>query len=463
LCDTFMRVMGDVVTNTPKLTADNIDDISDKTMAAMGVLKTLGTLVLNLEGSPEVVFSLEAVVYPVIRFVLEQHVVDLYDEAFEILDCCLFAVKTVSPNAWGLFGAIYECFKSDGIDFIEEMLPSLDNYVSYGMDVIAATSELQARLFDVVETVMKSDRVGEGDRTCACKLAEAIMLHGRGKVDGMIPGFLGLAAAYLLADDAIKTAQFRVHVLEIVLNALYYNPAIALGVLEQYQWTDGVFTRLLQSVDRFTRVHDKKLLILGLTAILGVPAAQLPPSLQGGLSQLFAGVLQSFQSLGKAIEAREALEKMYEGDDLDGDFDGASNDFEWDGGSDIDADDGVFADDDDADEAHGQSLRDLAGRAAAALGSAAGDIGEFELGSGDDDDDDDEEDDDFDAALEEEYALESPIEQINLYIHLQDKLAEVQSTNGAVYDAIFGSLNAESTQLVQALMDEATAQRAQQA
>ncbi|KAJ1730561.1 Nonsense-mediated mRNA decay protein 5 [Coemansia biformis] len=455
LCDTFMRVMGDVVTNAPELTADNIDDISDKTMAALGVLKTLGTLILNLESTPEVVFSLEGIVYPVIRFVLEQHVVDLYDEAFEILDCCLFAVKTVSPNAWSLFGAIYDCFKSDGIDFIEEMLPSLDNYVSYGMDVVAANSDMQARLYDVVETVMKSDRVGESDRICACKLAEAIMLHGRGRVDGMIPGFLSLAAAYLLVDDAIKTAQFRVHVLEIVLNALYYNPAITLSVLEQYQWTEGVFTRLLQSVDKFARVHDKKLLILGLTSILTVPAAQLPASLQSGLPQVFAGVLQSFQSLGKAMEAREAFE-MYEGDEFDDDD--AANDFEWDGGSDDDLEAADFLDDDEADEAHGQRLKGLAGRAAAALGE--GRIGDFELGSGDDDEDDDE---DFDAALEEEYALESPIEQINLYIHLQDKLAEVQSANAAVYEAILGNLSAENTQLVHALMDEATAQRAQQA
>ncbi|KAJ2780855.1 Nonsense-mediated mRNA decay protein 5 [Coemansia javaensis] len=457
LCDTFMRVMGDVVSNAPELTADNLDDVSDKTMAALGVLKTLGTLIVNLEGSPEVVFRLEEIVYPVIRFVLEQHVVDLYDEAFEILDCCLFAVKAVSPGAWSLFGAIYQCFKDDGIDFIEEMLPSLDNYVSYGMDVVATNSDLQARLFDVVEAVMKSDRVGEGDRVCACKLAETIMLHGRGRVDGMIPGFISLAAAYLLAEDAIKTASFRVYVLEMVLNALYYNPALALGVLEQYQWTEGVFTRIVQSTEKFTRVHDKKLLILGLTAVLGVPAGQLPPALQSGLPQLFGAVLQTFQSLGKAIEAREAFEKMYEGDEFD--ENNLDNEFEWDGGSEDDLDAAGFADDDEADEAHGEHLKGLAVRAAAALGE--GGIGEFELGSDDDDDDDD--DDDFDGDLEEELALESPIDQINPYIHLQDKLAEVQSTNTAVYDVIFRSLSTENTQLVHALMEEANKQRSAQA
>ncbi|KAJ2547796.1 Nonsense-mediated mRNA decay protein 5, partial [Coemansia sp. RSA 1933] len=286
LCDTFMRVMGDTVINSQDMARVDIDDISDKTMAAAGVLKTLATLVLNLENSPEVVYRLEEVVFPVVRYVLDQRLIDLYDEVFEILDCCLFSVKAVSQNSWNLFGTIYDCFKNDGIDFIEEMLPSLDNYVSYGTDVVASNSDVQARLFDIIETVMKSDRVGEADRVCACKLAEAIMLHGRGKVDGMIPGFISLAAAYLLVDDAIQTSSFRVYALEVILNALHYNPVITLNVLEQYKWTEGIFVLLLQNSGKFTRVHDKKLFILGLTAVLSVPSKQLPGNMLGGMGQL---------------------------------------------------------------------------------------------------------------------------------------------------------------------------------
>ncbi|KAJ1857110.1 Nonsense-mediated mRNA decay protein 5 [Coemansia sp. RSA 1822] len=447
LRDTFMRIMGDVVSNQPELNSTNIEDISDKTMAAMGVLKTMGTLVLNLENSPEVVYRLEEVVFPIAQFVLEQRVVDLYDEVFEILDCCLFAVKAVSPNAWNLFGAIYACFKNDGVDFIEEMLPLLDNYVTYGMDTVATNSDLQERLFDMIESVMKSDRVGENECICACKLAETIMLHGRGKVDGMIPGFISLAAAYLLVGDAIKTTPFLVHALEIVLNALHYNPVITLNVLEQYQWTEGIFTRLVQSTSKFSRVHDKKLLIFGFTAVLNIPAAQLPPSLQNGLPQLFEAVLHVFQSLGKAIEARDALERMYEGDDDDEAF---NNEFEWDGAEDeLDAGDD-FEDVDDADEMQSAFLKELAGQAAKALGS---DEDEAELNSDDDDDDD------FGSPLDEEYTLESPLDEIDAYIHLQDKLAEMQHSNAAVYDAIVQNLSQENTQFVQSLMEEANRQR----
>ncbi|KAJ1951935.1 Nonsense-mediated mRNA decay protein 5 [Linderina pennispora] len=443
LCDTFMRIMGDITVNTPDISTVDIDDISDKTMAAMGVLKTLGTLVLNLESSADVVFKLEEVIFPIVRFVLDQRLVDLYDEVYEILDCCTFAVKTISPNAWSLFDVIYTTFKNDSSDFIEEMLPSLDNFVSYGMDVVSTNSEVQSRLFDIIETVMKSERAGESERICACKLAEAIMLNGRGKVDGMIPGLISLAAAYLLVNDAIQTRGFLVYTLEVILNALYYNPVITLSVLEQFQWTSGIFTRLVQSIDKFTRVNDKKLVVLGLTSLLSVPADQLPASLQAGLPQVFEGILQTFHTLGEAVEARDALERMYDGtgDDFDGDY-------EWDGVQDELVDDDLA--EDDADELQQEYLRQLAGRAGEALGEGA--EGEF--------DDDDE--DDYDEALEEELAFESPLDAVKPHVWLQDKLAEMQSSNPATYNVIVQSLNPEKSQFLQTLMDEAIKQRSEQ-
>ncbi|KAJ2722037.1 Nonsense-mediated mRNA decay protein 5 [Coemansia sp. Benny D115] len=451
LCDTFTRVMEDVnSTITGSEVPGDIDEMTDKTMAAMGVLKTIGTLVLNLESSPEVVYKLEEVVFPVIRHVLDQRMVDLYDEVYEILDCCMYAVKAVSPNAWNLFTAIYQSFKSDGIDFIEEMLPSLDNYVTFGMDVVGTNNNVQAHLFDIIETVMKSDRVGESDRICACKLAQAIMLHGRGKVDGMIPGLISLAAAYLLVNDAIETPAFLVYALEVILNALHYNPVIALNVLEHNGWTEGLFTRLMQSVGKFARVNDKKLLILGLTSVMSVPVNQLPPSLQSGLPQLFDGVLQTFRSLSTAIEARDAMERMYEG--ADSDDDSLDGEFEWDGGEEEDLDNLPQGDDDDVDDLENEYLKQLSSQAAKAL-------------DGEDDEDDDGgfgSDDDLDGELEEEFSLETPLDHINAYVYLQEKLNEMQSTNTAAYNVVVQSLNPESTQFLQSLFEEANKQRAEE-
>ena len=79
---------------------------------------------------------------------------------------------------WGVFELIYQAFKNSGIDFMDgsviffmsvlafwlisvtkelfaslEMLPALDNYISYGRDVFVANENIQRMMFDIVETV----------------------------------------------------------------------------------------------------------------------------------------------------------------------------------------------------------------------------------------------------------------------------------------------------------------------
>lgn len=182
LRDTFMRIMEELA-QTHRDANEDIDESSDKTMAAMGVLKTIGTLILSLDSSPDILEQLEHVLLPVITFTLENRILDLYDEIFEIIDSCTFSAKRVNPTMWNAFEIIYKAFKDSGIHFFNEMLPALDNFVSYGKDVFSSNDQVKQMLFDMIETVMKSDDVGEQEKICACKLMESVLLHCRGAVD----------------------------------------------------------------------------------------------------------------------------------------------------------------------------------------------------------------------------------------------------------------------------------------
>lgn len=192
LRDTFLRIMEELA-QTYQNNSDeddnfdgDVDEASDKTMAAMGVLKTIGTLILSLESTPDILQQLENALLPVITYTLEKRIIDLYDEIFEIIDSCTFSSKRVTPTMWGVFELIYRAFKDSGIDFMNEMLPALDNFVSYGKDVFVANDQVKQMMFDIIETVMKSDHLGENDRVCACKLMESILLNCRGGVDVVI-------------------------------------------------------------------------------------------------------------------------------------------------------------------------------------------------------------------------------------------------------------------------------------
>ncbi|KAI9492090.1 armadillo-type protein [Zychaea mexicana] len=435
LRDTFLRIMEELAQANQQATGEDgsfngdVDEMSDKTMAAMGVLKTIGTLILSLESTPDILQQLEEALLPVITYTLENNVLDLYDEIFEIIDSCTFSAKRVTPTMWGVFELIYKAFKDSGIDYMDEMLPPLDNYISYGRDVFVSNENIQRMTFDIIDTVMKSDRLGEHDRVCACKLMESVLLNCRGQVDGYIAPFLNLAFQYIFT-NSMKTNEFRVHCLEVVINCLYYNPGLTLRMLEENQWTQGFFTMWFNNLEKFSRVHDKKLVIVALCSLLELPADHIPASLQAGWSQVLAGVLNVFKTLPKAMENREQMEKLY-GDGFDDDeFDGESG---IDGGS-VDDEEDDNGDEDVVDEDN-EYLEYLAQQ-------AANHSSESEF-------------DDFDEEIEEELLFESPLDEIDPYVRFGDVFKSLQQGNPASYSLLTKDLDTEQQNFIMSIISTA--------
>jgi hypothetical protein len=63
------------------------------------------------------------------------------------------------------------------------VLLSLDNFVSYGSNVVETRPDYQGMLLDVYQTSITSQQLSENDRVNGCKLAESILLNLRGSVD----------------------------------------------------------------------------------------------------------------------------------------------------------------------------------------------------------------------------------------------------------------------------------------
>lgn len=65
------------------------------------------------------------------------------------------------------------------------MLPALDNFVSYGTDVIRGNEEYKKMLVDIYTSSISAEHLGENDRVTGSKLAESILLNLRGSVDNV--------------------------------------------------------------------------------------------------------------------------------------------------------------------------------------------------------------------------------------------------------------------------------------
>ncbi|KAG9315992.1 armadillo-type protein [Chiua virens] len=293
LCESYLRLAKEGLAQASETSVDSVDidtmldSDEDKVYGAMGVAKTISTIVSSVESNQEILRQVQEVVIPIIRFTLENKLIDLFDNMYELMDTLTFKLASISPNMWPIFELTYTLFKSDAVDFLDEMLPSLDNILSYGAAVFKARPDYRE------------------------KLAESILLNLAGHVDDHLQSFIKIAIDNI---DGGNTYAFKLTNLIVLVNAIFYNPAAALHLMESYKPGSArlFFDRWFAAINtesKLPRVHDKKLSLLALSKLMEIDGAMIPASLQEGWYGIVAGALVIFKSLPQAISKRKALEQ----------------------------------------------------------------------------------------------------------------------------------------------------------
>ncbi|KAH7029444.1 importin-7 [Microdochium trichocladiopsis] len=446
LRDTYLRIVRELVEKNDARAGDDGDYgdyLDDKSITALGVLQTIGTLILTLESTPDVLLHIESVLMPVIQITLQNKLYDLYNEVFEIIDSCTFAAKAISPTMWQAFELIHATFKSGAELYLEDMLPALDNFVQYGAGALAQKPEYVQALYGMVEDMFSDPKVGGVDRICACKLAEAMMLSLRGSIDQQVTGFISMAMMVLNGSD-VKVKSYKIHLLEMVINAIYYNPILALQVLESKQWTNKFFSLWFGSMDSFSRVHDKKLCIVAIVSLLNLSPDQIPASVSTGWPRLLQGITTLFKTLPSAMKNREEALK----DDFS--FDPSSYDYEdedeWDG------DEANWAAEEGGDEA--TEGRDESTAYLEFLNEEAAKFSQIENTYREADDSDDE-------LGEDSVLLESPLDRVEPYQLFRGVLMKMQQENPQFYQGLASHLSADEQAVVQHAVGQAETVAAQ--
>ncbi|KAJ5804964.1 hypothetical protein N7474_010851 [Penicillium riverlandense] len=435
LRDTYMRIVGELLEKNSNKNGEEDtygDFLDDKSITALGVLQTIGTLILTLESTPDVLLHLETVLMPVISITLENKLYDLYNEVFEIIDSCTFASKSISPTMWQAFELIHKTFKAGAELYLEDMLPALDNFIAYGSEMLVQNPAYLNAVVSMVEDIFTDEKVGGVDRICGCKLAETLMLNLRGHIDQYIHIFITLAMRVIDSGEA-RTKSYRIHLMEMVINAIYYNPVLSLQILEANGLTNKFFSAWFSNIDNFRRVHDKKLSIAAISSLLTLPADSVPESVQQGWPRLLQGVTRLFQTLPAALKQREDATRESDFTLEDDDEDDEDND--WDGE--------VEWNEDEAEEAVDGDVADESAAYLEFLNQEAAKFGSF----ADDDDDD----------LDEESLLETPLDKVEPYGMFKHVLLNLQQEQPQLYENLTKVLGPEEQQVIQAVFHEADA------
>ncbi|KAK7203628.1 putative nonsense-mediated mRNA decay protein [Myxozyma melibiosi] len=438
LRDQFLRILSEIIekqnVDPDQYEEADLSDFDEKIMAALGIINTLGTLLLSLDNSPELVIQIEHAITPVVSAVLESKEMDMYGEIFELIDSSSYCLKRITPNLWGLFGLIHSSFK-DSVDYFDELLPALENYVTYGAEEMKTNPNYVAAMVDIVNTVFLSDdRLGVNDRTDACRLIQTLLLHIKEGMNSYLPFFIGLAMDRLgrIANDSdLKNKTYFVSLLEVVINCIYCNPVLTFSYLEESGQTANFFNLWFSNIASLSRVHDKRLSAMAILSILVLPEASVPESIRPGLPQLLHGLLQILQSLPAALEKREKLTKEFEGEGLNNFYDYSNlNTGDWDD-----------EDDDEATEENGtDEYVNFLSKEALRLQQKQNEFVEEEEYE--------------DEPLEEETLYESPLDRINVYIVFRDVFLSLQQ-DPAKNEVLAREFSAEERTVVESIMQQA--------
>ncbi|THU92451.1 ARM repeat-containing protein [Dendrothele bispora CBS 962.96] len=444
LCESYLRLAKESTaeniidsstaasSSTEDLEAMMADTDDDKTYAAMGVAKTIWTVVSSVDNSPEILAQVQEIIIPIVLFTLESKLLDLFDNMYELVDTLTFKLRAISPNMWPVFEATYKLFKSDAVDFLDEMLPSLDNFISYGTDVFRARSDYRQMVVDIYTTSINNAQLGENDKINGCKLAESLLLNLRGSiVDQALQLMIFTALSYL---DKAETTPLKLALLEVLVNSVLYNPSASLHIIESSQsgaaraFFDRWFAAINNSERRLPRVHDKKLSVLALCALLEMDPAQIPESLREGWPGIVGGVLRLFKDLPKAVAERKALEDALAEEDEDDELEDEKllN---------------LTGDDEDVWDEDSAYLEMLAKEGARLREKSE----KLEAGEDIDSDSDDEE-------IEEELGYISPLDNVNPYSSFKQALTAFQMRNGPGYQAATTALDVEQQTLLMEVM-----------
>ncbi|XP_068117032.1 LOW QUALITY PROTEIN: importin-7 [Hyperolius riggenbachi] len=401
----------------------------DKAVTAMGILNTIDTLLSVVEDHKEITQQLEGICLQVIGTVLQQHVLEFYEEIFSLAHS--LTCQQVSPQMWQLLTLVFDVFQQDGFDYFTDMMPLLHNYVTVDTDTLLSDTKYLEMIYSMCKKVL-TGVAGEDAECHAAKLLEVIILQCKGRgIDQVIPLFVEAALERLTRE--VKTSELRTMCLQVAIAALYYSPLLLLNTLENLRFPNTVepvtshfIKQWLNDVDCFLGLHDRKICVLGLCALIELE--QKPQILSDVSAQILPAFILLFNGLKRAY-ACHAEQENDSDDDEDGEEDDEAE---------------LGSDEDDIDE-DGQEYLEM-------LAKQAGEDG---------DDEDWEEDDAEETALEGYNTIidddDNPVDEYQIFKAIFQKL---QGQDPAWYQALTQGLNEEQGKQLQDIVTLADQRRA---
>ncbi|KAK1299968.1 hypothetical protein QJS10_CPB13g00661 [Acorus calamus] len=417
------------------------DDEGDDSgaLAAVGCLRAISTILESVSRLPHLFVQIEPTLLPIMRRMLTTEGQEVIEEVLEIVSYMTFFSPTISLDMWSLWPLIIEALGDWAIDFFDNILVPLDNFISRSTEHFLTCKDPDYRqsLWNMLSSVMSDKNMEDGDIEPAPKLIEVVFQNCKGKVDQWVEPYLRITVERLRRTEK---PYLKCLLMLVIADALYYDVTLTLGVLQKLGVAQEVFNlwfQMLQKVKKsgvranFRREHDKKVCCLGLTSLLALPADQLPVEALGRVFKASLDLLVAYK------DQLAESEKEDGGDEDDDDMDGLQTDED----EEYDSDKEMGDDTEEGDEADSIRLQKLAAQAKA-----------FHPNDEDDDSDDDYSDDEN---------MQSPIDEVDPFIFFVETVQVIQTSNPVRFQSLMQMLDFHYQALASGVAQHAERRRAE--
>jgi len=421
--------------------AGDDDDDDDAAMAAAQCLECIATVLKGVCEKPLLYKSLEPTLIPLVLKIIgnDGDYIEYLECALDILTFLTFFPDEITPELWQAFPLIYLAFDQWAYDYLSLMVPPLQSFISKAphmfLQGIAQLPDGPVTyidlIFSMVAKTVANDRASESECRQALGLFLSVLHSCPGAIDNYIPAINEVVLGKLGQQINEESAVTRIAIYQVLGSALYYNPGLELVELEKRGVIEQLFAKWMKDVESMEKWLPKRLTILGLTAILSLPTASLPPSIASALPQLISACVTMTIKL-KADSDKNQTEETQE----DGWVDAEEEEDEEEEGFDENQD--VT---NEMDQAYKKALNGISGW--------DDDVAKFLMGNlGDDDDDFD---DDF----------TSPLDSVDELVYLNDTLQACFVREPEVYAQLQSALPPDVVANCQIIFSTADATRAQ--
>ena len=112
---------------------------------------------------------------PIMRKMLTQEGYDVYEEVLEIASYMTYFAPAVSPAMWELWPIMVNALETWGIQYFENVLVPMDNYISRGTETFLAHPTCKNDVLKLANLVLMNPEMPDPECFPAPKLMECVL------------------------------------------------------------------------------------------------------------------------------------------------------------------------------------------------------------------------------------------------------------------------------------------------